>query len=104
MSTNQIIDECKQILKNYYGPQFQDLFLYGSVARGQRDGASDIDMLVLLSGPFDYFSELRKIIELLYPVQLKSESLISAKPAALEDFESGRIHLYRVAKREGKAA
>ena len=51
--------------------------------------------------PFDYFQELRTIVELLYPLQLESEQLISAKPAALEDFEHGVIQLYRNAKREG---
>jgi len=66
--------------------------------------SSDIDLFVLLSKPFNYFDELRKIIELLYPVQLKLEHLISAKPAAEDEFESGKIHLYRIAKREGIAA
>jgi hypothetical protein len=47
---------------------------------------------------------LRKIIELLYSVQLKSEHLISAKPVAEEDFKSGKNHLYRIAKREGISA
>lgn len=40
--------------------------------------ASDIDLLVLLSTPFDYFAELRQIVDLLYPIQLESEQLISA--------------------------
>ncbi len=62
---------------------------------------SDIDLLVLLSKPFDYFSELRQVIEVLYPVQLESEQLISAKPVSLDEFEQGSIQLYRNAKREG---
>ena len=44
---------------------------------------SDIDLLVLLSEPFDYFAELRQVIEVLYPIQLESEQLISAKPVPL---------------------
>ena len=74
------------------------------MARGQEEKSSDIDLFVLLSKPFNYFNELRKIVELLYPVQLKSEHLISAKPVAADEFESGKIHLYRTAKREGIAA
>lgn len=62
---------------------------------------SDIDLLILLSQPFNYFDELRQIIELLYPIQLESDQLISAKPAPLDEFEHGRIQLYRSAKREG---
>ena len=65
---------------------------------------SDIDLLVLLKKPSNYFRELRTIVELLYPVQLESENLISAKPAAQEEYESGKILLYRLAKREGLTA
>jgi predicted nucleotidyltransferase len=101
---NSILKKCNQILSDYYGDNFEGLILYGSMARGEADNFSDIDLLVLLKKPFNYFQELRRIIELLYPVQLESENLISAKPAAKEEFESGEILLYRLAKREGIAA
>jgi predicted nucleotidyltransferase len=100
---NQIAEKCKNILKNHYQSQFQGLILYGSMARNTADISSDIDMLVLLNKPFDYFQELRKITDLLYPLQLESEQLISAKPAGIDEFESGRIQLYRNAKSEGVA-
>jgi predicted nucleotidyltransferase len=77
------------------------LVLYGSMARNQASSVSDIDLLVLLSKPFDYFHELRRIVDLLYPIQLESEHLISAKPAAIDEFEYGDIQLYRNVKREG---
>jgi len=97
----EIIQKCKTTLEGYYGSRFKGLILYGSVARDQASPASDIDLLILLSQPFNYFDELRQIIELLYPIQLESDQLISAKPAPLDEFERGRIQLYRNAKREG---
>ena len=100
---NQIAEKCKNILQNHYQAQFQGLILYGSIVRNTADLSSDIDMLVLLDKPFDYFQELRKITDLLYPVQLESEQLISAKPAGVDEFENGRIQLYRNAKSEGVA-
>ena len=100
---NRIVKKCKKLLKDHYGSQFQGLILYGSVARNESDPASDIDLLVLLNKPFDYFGELRRITDLLYPLQLESKQLMSAKPAALDEFESGNIQLYRNAKREGFA-
>ena len=81
---NLTLEKCKHILSDYYGDKFQGLILYGSMARGQTDKFSDMDLLVLLNEPFNYFQELRQIVELLYPVQLESENLISAKPAAKE--------------------
>jgi predicted nucleotidyltransferase len=100
-TAGEIAQRCKSVLKGHYGPQFKGLVLYGSVARHQASSLSDIDLLVLLSRPFDYFHELRRIIDLLYPIQLESEQLISAKPAALDEFEYGGIQLYRNVKREG---
>jgi len=97
----EIIKKCKTTLESYYGSQFKGLILYGSVVRNQTSPESDIDLLVLLSQPLNYFNELRRIIELLYPIQLESDQLISAKPAPLDEFEHGSIQLYRIAKREG---
>jgi predicted nucleotidyltransferase len=94
--------ECKRILEDHYGDRFQGLVLYGSIAREQSDPSSDIDLLVLLSQPFDFFRELRQIVDLLYDVQLESDRLISAKPAAVETFSRGELQLYRNARREGR--
>jgi predicted nucleotidyltransferase len=98
---NPIIQKCREVLEKYYGQRLKGIILYGSMARGEADSASDIDLLVLLSPPFDYFAELRQIVDLLYPVQLESERLISAKPALASDYELGSISLYRNARREG---
>jgi predicted nucleotidyltransferase len=101
MAITEVIRKCQTILEGHYGSQFKGLVLYGSVARNQADTASDIDLLVLLSKPFDYFQELRHIIDVLYPIQLDTDRLISAKPAPVDEFEDGNIQLYRNAKREG---
>jgi predicted nucleotidyltransferase len=101
MTVTEILEKCKTLLESNYQSQFQGLILYGSVARNAAGPASDIDLLVLLKQPFDYFRELRTIVDLLYAVQLESEQLISAKPAPQDDFERGAIQLYRNAKREG---
>lgn len=100
-SVERVVRQCRSALAQYYGDRFVGLVLYGSVARGHAQAGSDIDLLVLLRSPFDTFEELRRIVDLLYPVQMESERLISAKPVPVEDFEQGRLQLYRNAKREG---
>jgi predicted nucleotidyltransferase len=100
-TVTDILERCKTTLEDHYGSRFKGLLLYGSLARNQASASSDIDLLVLLSQPFDYFLELRQIIELLYPLQLESVQLISAKPVSFDDFEQGIIQLYRNAKQEG---
>lgn len=96
-----IVRKCKEALAEYYGARLKGIILYGSMARGDAVQFSDIDLLVLLSPPLDYFAELRQIVDLLYPIQLESEKLISAKPALASDYEMGSISLYRNARREG---
>jgi predicted nucleotidyltransferase len=96
-----VIAKCKKHLEAYYGARFAGLILYGSLARGDAAPSSDIDLLVLLHEPFDYFQELRAITEMLYPLQLASARLISAKPAAVDEFVRGSLQLYRNAAREG---
>lgn len=98
---NTIIKKCKATLAKYYGDRLKGVVLYGSMARKQATLSSDIDLLVLLAPPLDYFAELWQIVNVLYPLQLESEHLISAKPVSIKDFEAGSISLYRNAKREG---
>lgn len=99
--SNSILKKCKAILTNHYGDRLKGVVLYGSMARKQATSTSDIDLLVLLTPPFDYFAELWQIVNVLYPLQLESEHLISAKPVSTKDFETGSVSLYRNAKREG---
>lgn len=87
MSLAEVIRACRTILERHYGARLKGLILYGSVAHDQASPASDSDLLVLLSLPGNYFDELRQIIETLYPVQLESERLISAKPILVDDVE-----------------
>jgi predicted nucleotidyltransferase len=101
MSVGEVVQKCKATLKDHYGPRLSGVILYGSAARRQADTDSDIDLLVLLNQPFDYFTELRRIVEILYSIQLESEQLISVKPVPVDEFERGTLQLYRNAKREG---
>jgi predicted nucleotidyltransferase len=103
INQNPIIQRCKETLAKAYGKRLKGVILYGSVAREQADESSDIDLLVLLAPPFDYFAELRQIVDVLYPVQLESERLISAKPVSISDYQAGSLSLYRNAARDGIA-
>ena len=99
----ELIQTCKERLAADYGPRFKGLIMYGSMARGAAEPESDIDLLVLLGEPFDYFEELEALIDLFYDLQFSSEHFLSLRPARFEDFESGRIQLYRDARQEGIA-
>jgi predicted nucleotidyltransferase len=75
--------------------------LYGSTARGTDSVESDIDLLVLLDGPVDVGREIRRIWQVLYPIQLESDRLLSVVPVDVERYDQGVYALYRTAKAEG---
>ena len=99
-SIDEVIRACHRALKKHYGDRLIDVMVYGSAARGEMTPESDLDLLVLLRPPFDFFTELRQIVDVLYPIQLHSNRLISAKPASADDFERGASHFFRNIKAE----
>ena len=92
---------CKQVLGDHYGDRLQSLILFGSAARQSLTPDSDLDLLVVLKRPFDYFQELRTLVDVLYALQLESSHWISAKPASHPEFIAGTIQLYRNVHQEG---
>ena len=97
------LQQCRAILQTLYGKRLQGVVLYGSCARGTEAPESDIDLLVLLEGPVDGAQEIRRIWEVLYPVQLESERLLSVVPVDVALYNRGEYALYRQAKAEGVA-
>ena len=57
MDSKKIIDRCTSILRAHYGDTLAGIVLFGSIARNQADEASDIDLMVLLKGNFNFFNE-----------------------------------------------
>jgi len=60
------------MLARHYDERLKDVILYGSMARGQAAPVSDIDLLVVLAPPVNYFVELRRLVEILYSHYRKS--------------------------------
>lgn len=96
-----ILQTCRTTLRTLYGNRLKGLVLYGSCARGTDNTESDIDLMVLLEGPVDPAQEIRHIWEVLYPIQLESERLLSVIVVDAACYESGVYALHRHAKAEG---
>lgn len=91
----------KRLLVEQYGDRLQAVILFGSAARQALTPDSDLDLLVVLRPPFEYFQELRTLVDVLYPLQLESSHWISAKPASQTEFIAGTNQLYRNVQQEG---
>lgn len=101
MLSEEIRREIRPRLEAVFRDRFQGVLLYGSEARQQAQEDSDVDLMVLLEGPVELGRDLERIVEALYPLQLKVDRPIHALPVSSEAFKAGRYSLYRNAQREG---
>jgi predicted nucleotidyltransferase len=97
------LQQCRTVLQRLYGTRLQGVVLYGSCARGTEATESDIDLMVLLEGPVDAAQEIRRMWEVLYPLQLESARLLSVMAVDAALYEQGVYALYRQAKADGVA-
>ena len=101
---NLSADMLKQIklrLQAAFGQRLQGVMLYGSEARHEADKDSDVDLLVLLTGPVDHGEDSWTCIRALYPLVLEMERPIHAKPTDVLVYEAQEMPLYRNVRREG---
>jgi len=96
-----MLRKCRKVMEALYGPRFKGLILYGSTARGTDTSESDIDLLVLLQGPVSVGEEIFRIWDVLYPLQLECDRLISVMPADAESYRNGESMLYENVLEEG---
>ena len=100
---NELLRRIKARLEGHYGDRLRGVILYGSEARGEAEEDSDVDLLVLLEGPFEIGREIQEIIHRIYPLQIELDFFrpLEVIPADVEDYEAQGYALYRHAKEEG---
>jgi predicted nucleotidyltransferase len=101
MDRSTLLKRIRGSLEEAFRERLKGIVLYGSEARGEATSESDIDILVLLTGPIKLGRDLRTIIHALYPLQLEIERVIDATPVSVDVYEAGEYALYRNAKRDG---
>jgi uncharacterized protein len=101
MERAELLKQVKLRLQEAFGNRLRGVILYGSEARGTAEPDSDIDFLVLLEGPMEYWEEVHRIIRILYPLVLEYGRPIHAKPADIQEYQAQEWPLYQSVQEEG---
>jgi predicted nucleotidyltransferase len=100
----KILRELKKGLVEIYGDQLKAVYLYGSYARGDAHPPdSDIDVMVVLKGEFDYWEMDKRSSELVAALSLENDVLISTKLASKRQYAESKMPLYINVRKEGVA-
>lgn len=98
----RILRDLKQGLAKIYGSQLKAVYLFGSFARGEgKLPDSDIDVMIVLSGEFNYWEQDKRSSELVASLSLENDVLISTKLVAETKYIQSKMPLYINVRREG---
>jgi uncharacterized protein len=92
----------KAELQRLYGDRLAKVILYGSYARGDFRGDSDIDFLVVLKDDdIDVGKELRFMSHPLYKISYDNDIYISKHPTTLKRLHNSQFLFYKNIRNEG---
>ena len=104
MNRNQlsaIRKELREALSSVLDDQVETLFLYGSQTRDDAHPESDIDVLVVLKGDFDYFEMVELTGETASKISLKYDTVISLAFTSKEKFINRNDPFLRNVRQDG---
>ena len=96
----EIAREYKTALAALLGDDLLNVFLYGSQARGDADEGSDIDIICLMKGSFDYGSLIKRTSEITAAISLSHDVIISRVFATKADFDHRQLPFFMNVRRD----
>ncbi len=82
------------------GERLDRIYLYGSHARGEARSDSDIDVIIILRGDFDYGEMLDKTIDLVADLSLEFDVVISRAFVSKDRYQHEMTPFYMNVRRE----
>lgn len=101
MIIKNILAEVKTELKKLYADNLVEVILYGSYARGEDHENSDIDLLIVLKKLKSSGEEIDRIVDAIYDINLKYNTLISIVPVSFKDYKNINSPLFLNVRKEG---
>lgn len=98
--TRHVLRELQGALRRELGDQLEDILLFGSRARGEGRPDSDVDVLILLKGEFDYGELIRRSSPLVAELSLEHDIVISRAFATKARYETEQSPFFINVRRE----
>jgi len=102
-SVKKLLKQLKAGLIRVYGDRLNTLYLYGSFARGDNVGGSDLDVAVVLKDFDRRAAEIRRTSDLIGNLSLDYEITISLLFLREDEWVTNKFSLLRNIKAEGVA-
>lgn len=96
-----ILQEFREKAQKVYGRKLKKVILYGSYARGMANSSSDIDLLIVLSEMESAFTEIDRLNEIKFNINLENEVYISANPVTENTFIHSTLPLFKNISKDG---
>lgn len=97
----KILKTLRQEFSLVLGDQFESMLLFGSQARGKARAESDVDVLVVVRGPFDYGDLIKRTSPIVSALSLQHDVVISRAFVTEEQFKYGQSPFLLNVRREG---
>jgi len=96
-----LLGELRARLRELYGERLVKLVLFGSHARGDAGPDSDVDVMIVLSGPVAHDVESDKVVPITAELSLENDVVISTIYVSAERYASERSSLLENVREQG---
>ncbi|MBI5843135.1 MAG: nucleotidyltransferase domain-containing protein [Deltaproteobacteria bacterium] len=96
-----ILDKYREGLFAIFGEKLKNVILFGSRARGDSHSGSDIDVLCVMDGPFEYGEMIRKTGELTASLSLDFDAVLSRAFVSEDEYLYCNLPFFQNVRREG---
>lgn len=97
----EVLHQYRDVLGAELGSELERVVLYGSQARGDAHGHSDIDVLCVMRAPFDYGKMIDRTSELTAALSLKHDVALSRSFVTLSEYENTQTPFLMNVRKEG---